>query len=230
MSIESERRSTAALFLLFAALAAGRWFIMSDPDHFTPWMPADWFNGEALWLTRALLNVVVSGLLLVAVPWLLFGRNARDWGTQRSVTLRRPWPQLYLIALMAAVACGIAAILLVPSVADYYPIYRAAGKSAGHLLLSEMMTLAMILATELFYRGIALRKLADRCGQLAVFLLVPIYVADHIGAPAAEIVGSAFTGILLGYLALKTRSIWPGFAIHAACAVAVDLTSAMIRT
>jgi membrane protease YdiL (CAAX protease family) len=82
---------------------------------------------------------------------------------------------------------------------------------------------ALLLCTELFYRGFALRSVARSWPRAAALIVLPIYVLDHVGAPMPELVGSAAAGLILGQLALVTRSIWPGFAIHVACALAVDL-------
>lgn len=213
-----------------ALLAAARWYLMSDPAHFD-FLPAAWFWGETRSLTRAALNSGCSWLLLVLAPLVLLaalGRNnPGSWGLARP-RLASPGLRWLIRALLpAAVLLGVAAVLWVPGVRESYPVFRAAGCSPGNLLLSGALTLALIAATELFYRGAALFALERGFGRSAVYLLLPIYVLDHVGAPGAELAGSALTGALLGHLALRTRSIWPGLAIHVACALSVDLVAAL---
>jgi hypothetical protein len=60
-------------------------------------------------------------------------------------------------------------------------------------------------------------------GIRAIFLILPVYVLDHVGAPWPELVGSAFTGIALGWLSLRAKSLWPGFLLHLSFAWAVGL-------
>ena len=219
-----------APLLLFAAFAFARWWLMSDRSHFTPWIPARWFRGDAVWLTRTVLNVAASATLLCVAPALLFFRRGPSgWGLGRPHFSDRRWGRLFLATLAGALLLGIAAPLAVPGITDYYPAYRPAGESLAHLTLSVGLTAMLILCTELFYRGIALNVLAARFGDKAVYLILPVYVLDHVGAPHAELAGSALAGIFLGYLALRCRSIWPGFAVHAACAISVDIVAALAR-
>ena len=216
------------LLLLFAALAFARWWFMSDRSHFTPWIPDSWLRGNAVWFTRATLNVLASAGLLCVVPALFFFRQRGSlWGLKRPHFQDPRWRRVFWISLAGAVLLGTIATLAVPGIADHYPVYRPARNSLAHLTLSVGLTALLILCTELFYRGVALNALASHVGDKAVFLILPVYVLDHIGAPAAELAGSALAGIFLGFLALRTRSIWPGFAVHAGCAITVDIVAAM---
>lgn len=234
------RARSAWLVLAFAALVAFiRWFVMSSPTHFSSWLPAAWFVGEHRALTRAALNAATSAIVLVGLPASLLSlpvlrlslgllHGARLWGLGRpqfnTANLRR----LALCLPLGACLLGVLAALLSPGVREVYPVFRAAGESGINLVLSVGMTLCLILATELFYRGGALFLLERYFGPRAIYLLLPIYVLDHVGAPLVELAGSAVAGALLGHLALSCRSIWPGFAAHACCALAVDLSAALL--
>jgi membrane protease YdiL (CAAX protease family) len=44
----------------------------------------------------------------------------------------------------------------------------------------------------------------------------------HFGKPIQETLGAIVAGILLGFMALKTRSIWLGAALHIAVAWTMD--------
>ena len=52
-------------------------------------------------------------------------------------------------------------------------------------------------------------------------------VAERIGQPS--LVGELIAGIVLGTLAMKTRSIWSGFLIHVSVAVSMDV-AALLQT
>ena len=45
----------------------------------------------------------------------------------------------------------------------------------------------------------------------------------HIGKPEGEILGAIPIGLLFGWFALRTRSIWYGWAVHASIGVLTDL-------
>ena len=48
------------------------------------------------------------------------------------------------------------------------------------------------------------------------------YALIHIYKPFPEAVGSIIAGYVLGWLALRTRSIWPGVFVHCSVALAMD--------
>jgi hypothetical protein len=233
-----DRSKRWLILVVFAALAAARWLAMSSPAHFTPWLPAAWFRGGAYSLTRSALNVACSWLFLVLLPAALLAARYRPnerpgWGLSLGTPVepgaRKLPPWLIPLLGLAGLAFGSVAAWLSSDLRSYYPIYQDAGRSALDLGLGESLTFALILATELFYRGAPLFLLERHFGRAAVYLLVPIYTLDHLGATSGELAASALAGLLLGHLALRTRSIWPGLAAHAACAVSVDISSVILN-
>lgn len=55
-----------------------------------------------------------------------------------------------------------------------------------------------------------------------LFALVP-YVCGHFGKPLAEALGAIAAGSVLGWLALKHRSVWLGVALHYGVALTMDV-------
>jgi membrane protease YdiL (CAAX protease family) len=53
-------------------------------------------------------------------------------------------------------------------------------------------------------------------------MIVP-YCMIHFQKPMAETFGAIIAGLVLGTLAMRTRSIWGGVAIHAAVALTMDV-------
>jgi membrane protease YdiL (CAAX protease family) len=51
----------------------------------------------------------------------------------------------------------------------------------------------------------------------------------HFGKPWMEVLAAVVAGIVLGTLAMKTRSIWNGFFIHVSVALSMDL-AALLQT
>ena len=52
---------------------------------------------------------------------------------------------------------------------------------------------------------------------------------DRSQEPLPETLGAIFAGLSLGVLALLTRSIWLGVAIHVSVAVSMDLLSLWMK-
>lgn len=222
--------TVVAALSLIVGLAAARWFLMSNPSHFSSWLPDIWFNADNRGLTRSALNAFSSWLVLIGMLALcgrfLWPKLVPGWGCFGSVGPVQPIPSVAnfpVVLVCGGILLGVLGVWLIPDLKNTYPVYRQAGSTFASLVLSESLTVILILATELFYRGGALFALEKRLGTPAVYAIAPIYTFDHIGGPLVEVVGSVFAGILLGHLALKSRTIWAGFLIHATCAVTVDV-------
>ena len=110
-----------------------------------------------------------------------------------------------------------------PNFYNFYPIYRPT--SLGDWLTYESVYLLQFLGVEFFFRGWALfrtEKMFPGCG---VFLMVLPYALIHIHKPFPEAIASIVAGFILGLLALKSQSIWPGVVVHATVAFSTDLFS-----
>jgi membrane protease YdiL (CAAX protease family) len=80
------------------------------------------------------------------------------------------------------------------------------------------------IAWEFFFRGFLLFGLKSRFGAMNAVLIQTISSClIHLGKPDGEILGSIVIGIIFGALALRTRSIWYVFILHAAIGVLTDL-------
>jgi membrane protease YdiL (CAAX protease family) len=80
------------------------------------------------------------------------------------------------------------------------------------------------IAWEFFFRGFILFGLKDRFGAFNAILIQTVSSClIHIGKPEGEILGSIIFGIFLGVIALRSKSIWPGFIIHASMGILTDL-------
>ena len=60
-------------------------------------------------------------------------------------------------------------------------------------------------------------------GSHAIFVMCVPYCMIHFHKPVQEVTGAIFAGIILGTLALRTRSIWCGVLIHVSVAWTMDL-------
>lgn len=109
-----------------------------------------------------------------------------------------------------------------------YPYYRMQpGESPWPRLVQwELLYASQFVALEFFFRGFLIQGLRKGMGYAAVLVPIIPYTTIHFGKPLPETIGSIITGVVLGTMALKTRSIWGGAAIHVTIAVSMDLLSA----
>ena len=110
-----------------------------------------------------------------------------------------------------------------PEFNQFYPMYKPEGLSDW--LLYEVIYFLQFFAVEFFFRGFCLFRLEKIAGLYAIVLMVIPYALIHIYKPLPEAIGSIAAGLILGYLAIKTRSIWPGLFVHGGVAFSMDLFS-----
>jgi membrane protease YdiL (CAAX protease family) len=89
----------------------------------------------------------------------------------------------------------------------------------------ELMYWCQFFALEFFFRGFMLHGLKHRFGAYAIFVMMVPYCMIHFGKPVQETFASIIAGIVLGFMSLKTRSIWMGAALHVSVALSMDLAS-----
>jgi membrane protease YdiL (CAAX protease family) len=104
-----------------------------------------------------------------------------------------------------------------------YPFYKWANRSALDFWAWEALYALQFVSLEFFFRGFMLHGLRRRLGASAVFVMVVPYCMIHYGKPMAETFGAIVAGLVLGTLAMRTRSIWGGALIHIAVALTMDL-------
>ena len=105
-----------------------------------------------------------------------------------------------------------------------YPFYRNPA-SMYHLLCWELFYGLQFFALEVFFRGFMLTELKHRWGWRAVLFMVVPYCMIHFTKPGLEAMGAVIAGSVLGVLALRTRNIWGGVAIHVTVAWSMDFAS-----
>ncbi len=106
---------------------------------------------------------------------------------------------------------------------NYYPIWRPAEESFRNLLLLWAWLLVTMFATEFFFRGFLLFDLERHVGWAAVPLHAIPYALVHLGKPWLEVPYAFIAGVVFGYVALRTRSIFPSYIAHWSGAVIFDV-------
>lgn len=219
-------RGEAAWVLVVAAvaLALGRYY---GSESFIAKMPSARAVFRELpapglypWLYWSGFKLVSYGLLPALCIRLALKRKITDHGL-RLVHEPPVWflyGALLLLALPAAYFASQTASFLAT-----YPKYRGAGESWQQFLAWEVAYGFQFLMLEFFFRGFLTFSLARHMGALAIFVTIVPYSMIHYGKPLAECLGSILAGIVLGTIALRTRSIYGGVAVHCGVAWAMDL-------
>lgn len=170
----------------------------------------------------------VSVVLFILIPlvfhWIFPSNQTDPFGL--SLRYCGPHWRIYilLIGIMLPILWGVS---LHPSFYHFYPMYKPV--NLEFWVLYELVYLLQFFCVEFFFRGFALFRLEQRFGFHAVTLMVIPYALIHIHKPFPEALGSIVAGLVLGWLALKSRSIWPGVMVHCSVALSMDVF-ALIRS
>lgn len=97
------------------------------------------------------------------------------------------------------------------------------GIALSHFLVYQAFYLLIFVSGESFWRGFLAFGTERDLGLYGLCFMVVPYVTSHFGKPLPETLGAIATGMVLGLLALKHRSVWLGVAIHYAIALSMDL-------
>jgi uncharacterized protein len=82
---------------------------------------------------------------------------------------------------------------------------------------------------EFFFRGFLIFALARFLGSLAIFVMVIPYAMIHLSKPLPECLGAIVTGIVLGTVALRTRSIYGGVLVHSVIGFSMDFFALLAK-
>lgn len=78
---------------------------------------------------------------------------------------------------------------------------------------------------EFFFRGFMVHGTRRVFGIGSIYVMTIPYCMIHFGKPLPETLGAIIAGLVLGFMSLKTRSIWLGCASHMAVAMTMDFSA-----
>ncbi|MFH1531766.1 MAG: CPBP family intramembrane glutamic endopeptidase [Pseudomonadota bacterium] len=179
--------------------------------------PETWGAFLQCGVAAILLGVLpVLGIALVlksSLKDLGFGAGDWRWGAKASVPAALGiFP---LIVFTQSEASGIC---------TYYPLTDLVGDGAGGFLAWEATYLVYYIAWEGLFRGAIQIGLGDRWGFApAAALQTALTTMLHAGHPEAETLAACAVAPILGWIAWRSRSIWPVVLIHFAAGAGTDL-------
>ncbi len=165
---------------------------------------------------RVLGFLVVPAIAVVLMP----GERLRDYGWSLA-GLRKHLP-LY-VGLYLAVLPLVVLVSQRPDFQHTYPFYRLANRSTFDFWAWEGLYIAQFVSLEFFFRGFMLTACKATMGVYSIFPMIVPYCMIHFGKPILEVLAAVFAGAVLGFIALRTRSIWGGIIVHVGVAVTMDL-------
>ena len=153
-------------------------------------------------------------------------RSLRQHGLSFAGTIKHAWVYvaMYLVVLPAVIA-----VAFTDSFQKTYPFYDNAYMSLSDLFMWEAIYFVQFFSLEFFYRGFLIQTLRQRFGFYAIFVSVIPYCMIHFGKPYPETIGAIIAGLALGTLAMFTRNIWLGAAVHISVAVTMDSLSLLAQ-
>ena len=163
--------------------------------------------------------VVVYFLIPAAVIKLILRTNLRDYGWYGGGYLKRMPLYSILFVLMLPI------LFYVSLRADFiqtYPFYLP--NNTKQLIIWETAYGFQFVVAEFFFRGFILLGLRRHFGAPAALMMTLFpYMMVHFEKPYLEAMGAIIAGCVLGYIALRSRSIWTGVTLHIGVALTMDM-------
>lgn len=212
----------------------------SESDRLCTWLRAfgfseaadqlfDWlYTSKQSQLNRLTVWALTCYTVYVLIPILvikfIFRERVRDYGTK----IRGALNDWVIYAIMFTIM--IPALIIVSNYSAFQQTYPFYDFPIGEPLWPnfwrwEIMYFCQFVSLEFFFRGFILHGLKRRLGIHAIYVMVVPYCMIHFHKPMLETFGAIMAGIALGFMSLKTRSIWLGAAIHITVAISMDLLS-----
>ncbi len=116
-------------------------------------------------------------------------------------------------------------ITSIESISLTHPILFEAKYNWNWFVVFELILFVYIFAWEFLWRGYMLFGLEQKFGWYAVFIQTIPFVILHNGKPAVETLSAIAGGIILGIIAIKTRTILYGVILHFGLIFFTDLFS-----
>jgi membrane protease YdiL (CAAX protease family) len=184
-----------------------------------PRYPADAVELASIAGAKAAAGAWFAATSIAALAWLLPSHAAIGWSVDFTGRAWIVWSLVAVIDLTAVVRAARS-----PSMRARYPEARLARWTRTALAVDAAGWIVYLYGYELLFRGVLLFPLAVSWPLGAALAVhTAIYALAHLDKPVLEILGTVPMGFVLGWLALETGSVLPGFVLHAAIAITNDL-------
>jgi membrane protease YdiL (CAAX protease family) len=174
-------------------------------------------KGFAWWSSWRVIGYVIMPIITILA---MRGERLRDYHFSLKGFTKHLWIYVLLFTLITP------AVMVASTTASFrhtYPFYRMANRSYFDLWTWESFYGAQFVSLEIFFRGFLLNGLRRAFGANAIFVMIVPYCMIHYGKPLPETLGAIGAGLILGTIAMRTKSIWGGVLIHIGVAMTMDV-------
>ncbi len=185
------------------------------PGKYSPLYPALYWYGSSFLMLGII--PLLLGLVAFKKPIRYWGVGLGDWKFGLSATA-----SMYALFLPVLVIISFS-----PSFQHKYPLFSTATASGIHFIIHELAYALYFIGWEFIFRGFMLFGLKEKLGYYAVFIQMVPFAIMHFGKPQIETLSAVAAGIILGYLALRAKSFWYGWMLHALIAVTNDVLASI---
>jgi membrane protease YdiL (CAAX protease family) len=215
VSDDLDRRSVVIFVAALFSLWFGRFGIRYIPDTTTRLAEMCWWAGTQIvsYLIVPMIVVRFIGMKPIDIGWKFRGTSSH-------------W-KYYAILLVIAVPFVVVASTT-GEFQERYPLLeigRGLPDVWADLRIWWIFYVLQFVAVETFFRGFLVLGLAKRFGQASIFIATIPYLMIHFSKPPVEALAAIIGGIVMGYLAYRTKSVWWGIALHVSVAALMDFLS-----
>jgi membrane protease YdiL (CAAX protease family) len=173
--------------------------------------------GRMYWVAWGVFAYLLAPLAIIGF---VFRESPSRYGLRIHFT--RQMVHIYLGLLLIMVVTVYLASFS-PAFVRKYPMANDLGDDPLRVLAWELIRGFRFVCLEFFYRGFLLFSLEARFGHHAIAVAALPYGIIHHGKPFAEALGAVLAGGVLGFMALRSRSIAGGALLHIASATFMDM-------
>jgi membrane protease YdiL (CAAX protease family) len=166
-------------------------------------------------------------IAIFVVPAVLYARHSRQSLRSYGLRLGAFAGEMRIFAvLLPLIAVGAWFASAQPRFQQVYPFFKGwplGDGSLGEMLAWWVLYASTFVALEFFFRGFLVTAGFELIGWWAIPAMAAPYCLLHLDKPLPEMVTSLFGGLILGVVALRTRSILAGVLSHVTLAIGTDL-------
>ena len=185
------------------------------------WMSLDNYSFGFLlyWACGQTLLYVVPPLIFIRFVW---RKSLGDYGVKLKGGFSLWWMYFLMLAVMVPI------VFVVSRSKGFqatYPFFEPFPDEPlwPRFWIWEGAYYLQFVGLEFFFRGFLLHGIRRQFGAYAIFVMMVPYCMIHFGKPIPETFAAIAAGIILGFMSLKTRSIWMGAALHVTVALTMDI-------
>lgn len=212
------------IFISVAVLQTISWYVTSR-DFFRENFYYNYFNGDASAdLYEFIFWFLSDSVTLLIIPLLIIKYILNEKITSFGITIGDYKIGLKYFGFFSVIILMSVYILSgIPEFAEAYPFLKSAKYDWQTFIAFEFFALIYMFAWEFIWRGFMLFGLEEKFRMNAILIQMLPFVILHNGKPFVETLSAIAGAIILGYIALRTRSIIYGVAIHFLLFFSMDL-------